>query len=64
MADVPIVVVGLKLSQFHVGFRGEIDGLGVQHAIAIGEMVHQSMIPKSGYRFSEKIMLHQKPRAG
>ncbi|MCI0749772.1 MAG: trehalose-6-phosphate synthase, partial [Nevskiales bacterium] len=31
----------------------EIDRLGVQHAIAIGEMVHQSMIPKSGYRFSE-----------
>jgi hypothetical protein len=24
----------------------------------------QSMIPKSGYRFSEKIMLHQKARPG
>jgi hypothetical protein len=27
-------------------------------------MLQQSMIPKSGYRFSEKIMLQQSRRAG
>ena len=33
------------------------------HAAAAGTQ-HQSMIRKSGYRFSEKIVLKQKDRAG
>jgi hypothetical protein len=55
----------IMLDRLHICAQASFAGTSVYDRSSIcGGLVAYSMIRKSGYRFSEKIMLKQKDRAG